>query len=100
MDQRSICLFLNKQGFSAFDIHRQLVDILKTGSIVGSIITRYLREAVWTAGKAGKTGKAERIEMDTQGIIAQAILAVLKELPFSSAQELAKRTYIPPTPVY
>jgi hypothetical protein len=94
MYQWSICLFLDKQGFSAFDIHRQLVDVLKTEAIAYSTVRRYLREVLWTAVKA------ERTETETHDVFAQAILAALDELPFSSVRGLAKRTCIPPTPVY
>jgi hypothetical protein len=94
MDKQLICLFLDKQEFSAFDIHRQLVDIFKTEAIAYSTVTRYSIEALWTAGKAEKT------ETETQNVISQAILTVLEELSFSLVRELAKRTCIPPTTVY
>jgi hypothetical protein len=94
INQRSICIFLDKQRFSAFDIRRKLVDVLNTEAIAYSRVTRYLGEARWT------TGKAEKTEMKTQDVVAQAILAVLEELPLSSVRELAKRKCIPPTTVY
>jgi hypothetical protein len=43
MDQRSICLFLNRQRLSALDIHGQLVAVLGSDAIANSSVTKYLR---------------------------------------------------------
>jgi hypothetical protein len=91
----AINLLLSRQaGVLVFDIHRQLVDVLETEIIAYSTVTRYLRESLWTARKT------ERTERETQDVVAQAILATLEELPFSSVRELSKRTCTSSTIVY
>jgi hypothetical protein len=44
MDQRSICLFLDRKGLSALEIHNELVAVLGTEAVADSTITRYLRQ--------------------------------------------------------
>jgi hypothetical protein len=51
MDQRTICLYLNRKGFSAHAIHNELVQVLGSDAIAYSTVTFYLRASDWTAGK-------------------------------------------------
>jgi hypothetical protein len=93
MDQRSIYLFLNIQGFSASGIHGQLVAILDLYAIAYSTVIKYLRRT--------RCAVDEEMAPKLKGpdVIDRAILAVLDEHSFSSVQNLAKRTYIQSTTV-
>jgi hypothetical protein len=51
MDQRSICLYLNRKGLSAHAIHNDLVQVLGSDAVAYSTVTFYLRASHWTAGK-------------------------------------------------
>jgi hypothetical protein len=51
MDQRSICLYLNRKGFSAHAIHDELVQIVGSDAVAYSTVTFYLRTSHWTAEK-------------------------------------------------
>jgi hypothetical protein len=43
MDQRTICLYLNRKALSAKAIHNELVQVLGSGVIADSTVTFYLR---------------------------------------------------------
>jgi hypothetical protein len=94
MDQRSICLFLDRQRFSASDIHGQHVTILGSDAIAYSTVTKHLRGTQYTADKE------VIIKLEGLDAINQAILAALDEYLFSSVQDLSKRIYISPTMVW
>jgi hypothetical protein len=51
MDQRSICLYLNRKGLSAHAIHDKLVQVIGSDSVAYSKVIFYLRASHWTAGK-------------------------------------------------
>jgi hypothetical protein len=51
MDQRSICLYLNRKGLSAHAIHDELVQVIGSDVVAYSTVTFYLRASHWTAGK-------------------------------------------------
>jgi hypothetical protein len=50
-ETRSICLYLNRNGLSAYAIHDELVQVLGSDAIALSRVTFYLRASHWTAGK-------------------------------------------------
>jgi hypothetical protein len=85
MDQRSICLFLDRQGLSASVIHEQLVAVLGPDAIVDSIITSNLRRLLWTPDTEARpiSGGPD--------IVDQAIRTAVDEQPFSSVRSIAKR---------
>jgi hypothetical protein len=93
MDQRSICLFLDRQGFWASDIHGQFVAILDSDAIADSTVTKYLK------GRRCTADKEMTAELEGLDVVDQAILSALDEHPFSSVWDLAKRTCIPSTTV-
>jgi hypothetical protein len=51
MDQWSICLFFDRQRFSAEEVHRRFFAVLGSDAIVYSIITEYSRRTRDTADK-------------------------------------------------
>jgi hypothetical protein len=91
MDQRSICLFLDKQGFSATDTNGQLIAVLGSDEIASSIVTKYLTGMRCTAHREVNP------KLENSYVIDQAILAALDEHLFSPVRDLAKKTCISPT---
>jgi hypothetical protein len=49
MDQRTICLYLNRKELSAQTIHDELVKVLGSDAIAYSTVTSYLRVSRWRA---------------------------------------------------
>jgi hypothetical protein len=49
MDQRTICLYLNRKGLSAQAIHHELVEVLGFDIIAYSTMTSYLDASRWKA---------------------------------------------------
>jgi prophage maintenance system killer protein len=45
MDQRTMCLYLSRNGFSVHAIHEELVQILCPDAIAYSTVTYHLRES-------------------------------------------------------
>jgi hypothetical protein len=78
MIQRSICLFVDRQKFSASDIHGQFVAIIDSDTIVYSIIIKYLRVTRFTEDKQLTT------QLDGPDVIDQIILIVFDEYIFLS----------------
>jgi hypothetical protein len=85
MDQRSICLYLNRKGFSAHAIHDELVQVLDSDSdaVAYSMVTFYLRASHWTTGK-------EEQHSNPPDVIDNTIIQALDQTPFVSVRELAK----------
>jgi hypothetical protein len=46
MDERSIVVFLHLKGFSAKDVHSELVHVLRSDTIAYSIVAKYMRNDV------------------------------------------------------
>jgi hypothetical protein len=88
-----ICLFLDRQEFSASDIYGQLITIIDSDAIAYFTVTKYLKETRCTADKK-MTLKLEGLD-----VIDQVILAALDEYIFLSVQDLVKKMYIPSTMV-
>jgi hypothetical protein len=93
MDQRTICLYLSRKGFSAYAIHEELVHILGPDIIACSTVTYHLRASRWTAQTE------ERHSDPPPDVVDNAILEALDQIPFASVRELAKATCIPRTTV-
>jgi hypothetical protein len=51
MNQRSICLYLDRKALSAQAIHDEIVQVLGSDAVAYSKVTFYLRASHWTAGK-------------------------------------------------
>jgi hypothetical protein len=49
IDQRTICLYLNRNELSAQAIHDELVQILESDAVAYSTVTSYLRASRWMA---------------------------------------------------
>jgi hypothetical protein len=94
MDQKSISFFLHRQGFSAVNIHKQLVDVLGTEASSYSTATYYIRQCQFPKEKVKDQAEAVPDDFDC------AILVALEDYSFSSVRELAKLTYLPVTTVY
>jgi hypothetical protein len=94
MDPRSICLFLAMKGFSAKEVHSELVAVLGLDVIGSSILTRYPRQRQFPASSPEPSNETSTT------IIDDAILEALHKQPFSSVTELAKFICIPTTTVY
>jgi hypothetical protein len=94
MDQRTICLYLSRKGFSAHTIHDELVYILGPDAIAYSTVTYHLRASRWTAQTE------ERHSDPPPDVVDNAILEAPDQTPFTSVHELAKTTCIPHTIVW
>jgi transcriptional regulator of acetoin/glycerol metabolism len=94
MDQRTICLYLSRNGFSVHVIHEELVHILGPDAITYSMATYHLRASRWTAQTE------ERHSDLPPDVIDNSILEALDQTPFASVRELAKATCIPRTTVW
>jgi hypothetical protein len=88
MDERSICLYLNRKGLSAREIHEELVQVLGSDAVAYSAITFYLRASHWTAGKDQQHSDPPPDDVDN------AIRQALDQTAFASVRELAKATCI------
>jgi hypothetical protein len=84
MDQRTICLYLNRNGLSAKAIHDELVQIIGSDAIADSIVMSYLRASHRRA--QNKEQHSDR----PPDVIDNAILQALNQNPFASVRELAK----------
>jgi DNA-binding MurR/RpiR family transcriptional regulator len=93
-DQRTICLYLSRKGFSAHAIHEKLVQLLGPDAIAYSIVTYHLRASRWTAQTE------ERHSDPPPEVVDKAILEALDQTPLASVRELAKTTCIPRTTVW
>jgi hypothetical protein len=49
MDQRTICLYLSRNGFSAHAIHGEFVQLFGPDAIAYSTVTYHLCASRWTA---------------------------------------------------
>jgi DNA-binding MurR/RpiR family transcriptional regulator len=94
MDQRTICLYLSRKGFSVHAIHEELVQLIGLDVIAYSTMTYYLRASRWTAQTE------ERHSDPPPDVVDNAILESLDQTPFASVRELAKATCIPRTTVW
>jgi hypothetical protein len=94
MNQRTICLYLSRKGFSAHAIHEKLVQLLCPDAIAYSTVTYHLRASRWTAQTE------ERHSDPPPDVADNAILEALDQTPFVSVCELAKATCIPRTTVW
>jgi DNA-binding MurR/RpiR family transcriptional regulator len=94
MDQRTICLYLSRKGFSSHAIHEELVQLLGSDAIAYSTMTYHLRASRWTAQTEERDSDLPR------DVIDNAILETLDQTPFASMHELAKATCIPRTTVW
>jgi hypothetical protein len=88
MDQRTICLYLNRKGLSAQTIHDELVQVLKSDAVAYSTVTSYLCASRWRAQNE------EQHSDPHPDVIDNAILQVFNQTSFVSVRELAKSTYI------
>jgi hypothetical protein len=93
MDQYSICIFLDRQKFSASDIHGQFVAILGLNAIICSIVIKCLKRTRCTADNE------VILKLECLDVIDQAILAAFDKHSFSSMRDLIKRMCIPSTMV-
>jgi hypothetical protein len=94
MDQRTICLYLSRKGFSPHAIHEELVHLLGLDVIAYSTVTYHLRASRCTAQAE------ERHSEPPPDVVDHAILEALDQTPFASVRELAKATCIPHTTVW
>jgi hypothetical protein len=94
MDQRSVCLFFDKQSLSDSVIHENLVVVLGSNTIASSSVTRYFTRVLWTPDKEKRpiSGCAD--------VFGQAIRTALDEQPFSSMRNIARRMCIPTTAMW
>jgi hypothetical protein len=88
MDQRTICLYLNKKRLSAQAIHDELVQVLGSDAITDSRVTFSLRASHWMA----QNGRQH--SHPPPGVIDHPILQALHQTSFASVEELAKFTCI------
>jgi hypothetical protein len=88
MDQHTMCLYLNRKGFSAKVIHDELVQVICSDAIAYSTVTSYMRASHWIAQNE------EQHSDSPPDVIDNAILQALIQIPFASMRELAKSTYI------
>jgi hypothetical protein len=80
MDQRTICLYLSRKGFSTHVIHEELVQLLGPDAIAYSTITYHLRASRWTAQTE------ERHSDPPPDVVDSAILEALDQSPFASVR--------------
>jgi hypothetical protein len=84
MDQRTICLYLNRKGLSAQAIHYELVQVLGSDVIAYSTMASYLGASRWMAQNEEQHSDPHPIVIDN------AILQTLNQIPFASVEELTK----------
>jgi hypothetical protein len=83
MDQRTICLYLNRKGLSAKKIHDELVQVLGFDIIAYSTVTPYLGASRWGAQNEEQYSDAP------PDVIDNVILQALNQIPFASVCKLA-----------
>jgi hypothetical protein len=88
MDQRTICLYLNKKGLSAQTIHDELVQIPGFDAVTYSTMISYLDTSRWSPQNE------EQHLGPPSDFINNVILPVLNQTQLSSVRELAKSMYI------
>jgi hypothetical protein len=88
MNQCAICLYFNRKGLSAQEIHNELVKVLGFDAIASSTVTSYLHASHWTAQKE------EQHSARPPDVVDNAILQALNQTSFASVRKLAKSTYI------
>jgi hypothetical protein len=86
MDQKSIVLSLNRNGWTARVIHHDLMDTLREEAIAYSTVTKYLREAQISLGDPTPSSDATSPHIDDSG---EVILRAIEELPLSSVRQLS-----------
>jgi hypothetical protein len=84
MDQRTICLYFNRNGLSAQAIHDKLVQILGFDAVAYLTMTFYLRASRWRAQNE------EQHSDPPLDVIDNAILQAINQTQFASVWELAK----------
>jgi hypothetical protein len=84
MDQRSICLYLNRKGLSVHAIRDELVSVLGSDTVAYSMVSFYLRSSHWTAENEEQHSDPPPDDIDN------AILQARDQTPFASVRELAK----------
>jgi hypothetical protein len=84
MDQRTICLYLNKKGLSAKATHDELVQVFGSDAIAYSTVTSYLTASHWMAQNE------EQHSDPLPDVIDNAILQALNQTPFASGRKRAK----------
>jgi hypothetical protein len=94
MDQGSICLYLNRKGLSAKEIHNELVQVFGPDAIAYSTVTQTLCASHWTA-------QNEEWHSDLfDDVVNGTILQALDQNPFATVRELAKAMCIPTATVW
>ena len=97
LEQRSIVLFLQRKGFTATLIHKELVEVLGSEAVSYSTVTKYLRSEL-TTPISKVCPKMD--EKSGDEIIDDAIISVLADEPYSSVRQIAQRTKIPKSTVF
>jgi hypothetical protein len=96
MDQKSIVLDLNRNGWMARVIHDDLVATLGEAIAYGTV-TKYLREAQTGRDDAMPLSEEISPHIDDSD---ETIPSALQELPFSSVRQLSRAIHLPVTMVY
>jgi hypothetical protein len=92
-------VFLHLKGFSAKakDVHIESAQVLGSDAIAYSIVTKY----IWNNVIFQNEREAEdRAEDQGFSITDNAIREALELMTFASIRQIAKMTFIPPTPVF
>jgi hypothetical protein len=99
MEQRSIVLYLARNGLSPLAIHRDLVTTLgaDADAVSYSSVTRYLRDAVFAFSNPPTALPEPKARFDD---CDHAILLALAEQPFALVRELSRLTHLPRTTVH
>jgi anti-sigma factor ChrR (cupin superfamily) len=92
MDLESITLYLNKKHLSAVAIHAEINSVLREGTIRYSAVIRYLRKQSFANASHPAP---EEPDLGSANTIDNAILQALREQPFASLRQIAKRKMIP-----
>jgi hypothetical protein len=86
-EQRSIVLYLARNGFSPLGIHDDLVTTLGADAVSYSSATRYFRDAVFASSNPPTPLSEPEAQFDN---CDHAILLALAEQPFASIRELSR----------
>jgi hypothetical protein len=97
MDQRSLVLYLNRNGWMAQLVHDDLVATLCEEAIAYSTVRKYLHEVQTGPDDAAALPEDFSAHIDDS---EEAILGTLEEFPFSSVRQLSHATYLRKTAVY
>jgi hypothetical protein len=97
MDQHSIVAYFALKGWSAMQIHNDLVETLNLNAVGYSTVTLYLRTPCFSSPPVPRPHEMPEPDLTESD---KAILLALEEQPFASVRQLSRATHLPYSSVY